>query len=169
MQQYRQIARQHILPVLGRMRLQDIQPAHIKQLYALKQKEGRGARTIQLIHAVLHNALKQAVREGLLGRNPVSAVERPKVEQSEMRIFNEEQIQQFLIAASGSSFEAVYYLALATGMREGELLGLKWSDIDWNKGVLFVQRQLQQISGQGYVFIPSEDQVRYGARSRSGL
>jgi integrase len=161
-QQYRQIARQHILPVLGRMRLQDIQPAHIKQLYALKQKEGRGARTIQLIHAVLHNALKQAVREGLLGRNPASAVERPKVEQSEMRIFNEEQIQQFLIAASGSSFEAVYYLALATGMREGELLGLKWSDIDWNKGVLFVQRQLQQISGQGYVFSPPK--TRSGRR-----
>jgi integrase len=153
-QQYRQIARQHILPVLGRMRLQDIQPAHIKQLYALKQKEGRGARTIQLIHAVLHNALKQAVREGLLGRNPVSAVERPKVEQAEMKIWNEEQIQKFLITASGSPFEAVYYLALATGMREGELLGLKWPDIDWNKGVLFVQRQLQQISGQGYVFIP---------------
>jgi integrase len=152
--QYRQIATQHILPIMGKMRLQDIQSMHVKQLYTLKKEEGRGDRTVQLIHSTLHNALKQAVREGILGRNPVAAVERPKVEQAEMQTLDEEQSRQFLIAASGSTFEAVYYLALTTGMREGELLGLKWSDLDWNKSVLFVQRQLQQIKGKGYVLVP---------------
>ena len=153
-QQYRKVVQQHILPMMGPMRLLDIRATHVKQLYMFKKEQGLGARTLQLIHATLYNVLKQAVREGILGHNPVEAVERPRVEQAEMQVLNEEQIQQFLIAANGSPFEAIYYLALVTGMREGELLGLKWSDLDWNKGVLFVQRQLQQIDGQGYVFMP---------------
>ncbi len=152
--QYKQLTNQHILPYLGKMKLQDVHPGHIKQLYALKRDEGRGARTVQLIHAVLHNVFKQAVREGILGRNPAEAVERPRVEQSEMKILTEEQSRQFLIAVEGSRFKAIYYLALTTGMREGELLGLKWSDLNQNKGSLFVQRQLQQIAGQGYVLVP---------------
>lgn len=160
--QYRQIAKQHIVPVLGHLRLQDVTPSHIKQLYALKREEGRGARTIQLIHAVLYNVLKQAVRERTLVHNPMDAVERPKVEQKEMQTLNEEQSRQFLIAASGSAYEMIYYLALVTGMREGELLGLKWADIAWDKGILFIQRQLQEIPGRGYVFIPPK--TRSGRR-----
>jgi len=152
--QYRQIAQTHILPLLGNIRIKDITPGHIKQLYSIKHDEGAGARTLQIIHAVLHVALKQAVREGLLGRNPVDAVDRPKVERSEMQILDEEQSRQFLIAASGSIFEAVFYLALTTGMRQGELLGLKWSDVDWEKGSLFIRRQLQQIEGKGYALMP---------------
>ena len=128
--QYRKTVDTHILPLLGKMRIKHILPAHIKQLYARKRDEGTGARTLQIIHAVLHCALKQAVREGLLGRNPVDAIERPRVEQTEFSIFTEEQSRHFLTTASGSTFEAVYYLALTTGMRQGELLGLKWSDRD---------------------------------------
>lgn len=153
-QQYRKVVQQHILPIMGSMRLLDIRTTHVKQLYMFKKEQGLGARTLQMIHATPYNVLKQAMREGILGHNPVEAVERPRVEQAEMKVLNEAQIQQFLIAANGSPFEAIYYLALVTGMREGELLGLKWSDLDWNKGVLFVQRQLQQIDGQGYVFMP---------------
>jgi hypothetical protein len=65
-QQYAQLTRQHILPILGQMRLTSIQPAHLQQLYALKRAEGRGARTIQLIHTTLYNIFKQAVHQGLL-------------------------------------------------------------------------------------------------------
>jgi len=152
--QYRQVTSTHILPVMGGMKIKDIAPSHIKQLYAIKHEEGTGARTLQIIHAVLHCALKQAVREGLLGRNPVDAIERPKVEQIEFNIFNEEQSRQFLKEASGSTFEAVFYLALTTGMRQGEMLGLKWSDVDWEKGMLHVQRQLQQVERKGYALVP---------------
>jgi integrase len=159
---YRQICSQHILPILGAKRLQELQPTHIKQLYILKKQEGRGARTIQVIHSVLHCALKQAVREGILGRNPVDAVDRPKVEAAEIQILNEEQACQLLIAAAGSPFEAIYYLALTTGMWQGELLGLKWSDLDLDKRVLFVQRQLQQLADQGFVFVPPK--IRAGCR-----
>jgi integrase len=152
--QYRQIANTHILPFMGSMKIKDIVPGHIKHLYAIKREAGTGARTLEIIHAVLHCALKQAVREGLLGRNPVDAIERPKVEQAEFNIFNEEQSKRFLMAASGSTFEAVFYLALTTGMRQGELLGLKWVDIDWEKGMLHVQCQLQQVEGKGYALVP---------------
>ncbi len=160
--QYRKTAEAHILPILGKMRLQDIHPAHLKQLYMLKKDEGRGARTVQVIHSILHCALKQAVREGILGRNPADAVERPKVEQAELQILNEEQARQFLIAASRSPYETIFYLALTTGMRKGELLGLKWPDLDWNKSTLLVQRQLQLIKGRGFILSPPK--TRAGRR-----
>jgi len=152
--QYRQVASQHILPQLGRMRLQEIQPPHLNRLYLAKREEGRGARTVQLIHTVLHCVLQQAVRDGILGRNPADGVQRPKVEQVEMRILSEQQAQRLVIASQGSRYGMLFYLALMTGMREGELLGLKWSDLDWAKGVLNVQRQLQHTKGRGSLLVP---------------
>jgi integrase len=71
--QYRALAKQHILPKLGGMRLQEIRPAHFKQLYLAKKEEGRGARTVQIVHTVMYAVLKQAVKEGILWRNPASA------------------------------------------------------------------------------------------------
>jgi integrase len=153
---YRRYAGLYIIPKLGKERLQDILPAHIKQLYALMKQEGRGARTIQLVHVTLHAAFKQAVREGYLGRNPLEAVDRPKVEQMEFKILTGDQVRQLLIAASGSAFETLFYLALTTGMRKGELLGLKWSDLDQDKGVLHIQRQLQQIPRKGFSLVPTK-------------
>jgi integrase len=151
---YRKIINSYILPKMGQMRLQELSPIHIKQLYSLLKEEGKSPRSVQAVHVVLHCALKQAVREGLLGRNPVDAVDRPRVEQAELQILNEEQARQFLIAASGSPFETVFYLALTTGMRKGELLGLKWSDVDWEKGTLHIQRQLQQVGWGGSTLVP---------------
>jgi integrase len=107
-----------------------------------------------LIHTVLHNVLQQAVREGILGRNPVDAVERPKVEKTEMQILTEEQARRFIIATTGNRYGMLFYLALMTGMRQGELLGLKWADLDWHRGLLNVQRQLQRSSGHGLQLVP---------------
>ena len=152
--QYRKMASDHILPALGKMRLQEIQPIHIRQLYTRKKAEGRGPRTLQYMHAVLHCALEQAVREGILGRNPADAVERPKVAQSEFKILTEEQCHQFLHAAVESPYEALFNLALTSGMRQGELLGLKWADLDWEKGTLMIQRQLQRVEHRGLSFVP---------------
>jgi len=150
---YQRIAERDFLPRLGKMRLQDILPGHIKQLYALMQDEGKGPRTIQLAHVVLHAVLKQAVREGILGRNPMDAIDRPRVETATFKILNEEQVRQFMIFASESPYETLFYLALTTGMRKGELLGLQWSDIDWDRRVLNVHQQLQIIPGKGYALV----------------
>ncbi len=152
--QYRQIFDQYILPLIGKMRLQEVQPSLIRRLYLTKREEGLGSRTIQLIHTVLHSMFKQAVREGLLGWSPVEAVERPKVETAEHQILTEEQAQQLVIMSKASHYGTLIYLALITGLRESELLGLKWSDIDWKKGILHVQRQLHRVQGQGRVFVP---------------
>jgi len=94
---YRMLIRLHILPMIGKMLLQDIQPAHLKQLYLAKKEEGRSARTVQMIHIILHSMLKQAVKEGILGRNPADAVERPKAEPAERVILTEEQARQLII------------------------------------------------------------------------
>ncbi len=151
---YRKITNSYILPKMGQMRLQEIQPTHIKQLYLVLKKEGKGARSVQAVHVVLHCALKQAVREGLLGRNPLDAVDRPRVEQTEFQVLTEEQARQLLAVASESLFETVFHLALITGMRKGELLGLKWSDLDPTKGTIFIQRQLQYLKPDGYILVP---------------
>ena len=133
----------------------------------MKREEGRGARTAQLIHVVLHAVLQQTVKESILGRNPADAIQRPKVEQIERHILNEEQSHHLMIASQGSSFGILFTLALLTGMRKGELLGLKWSDLDWKSGVLDVQRQLQQSVGHSYSLVtPKTKQAR--DRSSSG-
>jgi integrase len=153
---YRSYCSEYIFPVLGKMRIQAILPAHIRQLYLRMQMDGRGARTIQLIHVTLHCALKQAVREGLIGHNPMEAVERPKVETQQFQVFTEEQVRTFLAAARGHPFETLFYLALTTSLRKGELLGLMWSDVDWQKASLKVERQLQNIPGNGYALVPTK-------------
>jgi len=160
---YRRYSEMYILPVLGKMRLQNILPAHIRQLYIRMREEGKGARTIELVHVTLHCAFAQAIKEGILGRNPLDAVERPRVETTHFQILTEDQARQFLIAASGSPNEAIFYLALITGMRKGELLGLKWSDVDWDKGILLIQRQLQQAGSKSAVLAPPK--TRAGRRA----
>ncbi len=159
---YRRYARLYILPILGEELLQNILPSHINRLYTQMKDGGKGARTIQLAHATLHAAFNQAVREGYLGRNPVNAVERPKVERIEFQILDEDQARRLLFTASGSPFETIFYLALTTGMRKGELLGLQWSDLDEVKGILHIQRQLQQIPRKGSFLVPTK--TRAGRR-----
>jgi integrase len=171
---YRRYAEQDILPVIGKMWLQNILPAHIRQLYLRMQAEGKGSRTIQLVHATLHCALKQAVKERLIGYNPMDAVERPKVETKEFHIFTESQARTFLEAARGHPYEALFYLALTTGLRKGELLGLMWEDVDWEKGTLRIERQLQQAYSSSAVLVPTKTrsgrrQIKLGKIGRAML
>jgi integrase len=153
---YRRYMTLYILPFLGKMKVQSIVPGHIRQLYVRMQKEGKGARTIQLVHVTLHCAFAQAVKEGLVGYNPMDAVDRPKVETKQFQIFTEEQARKFIMTARGHPYEALYYLALTTGMRKGEILGLKWSDVDWEKSMLRVERQLQPVSFNGGALAPTK-------------
>jgi integrase len=87
----------------------------------------------------------------------------PKYRHAEMQVLYETQVVQFLVAAHGSLYEAVYHLAIKTGMCEGELFGLRWSDLHWNTGVLHVQRQVQSVHGKGKVFL--EPKTRAGLRA----
>jgi len=153
---YRRYMNLYILPALGRMKVQSILSAHIRQLYMRMQHEGRGARTIQLVHVTLHCAFSQAVKEGLVGYNPMEAVERPKVETKRYDILTEEQARTFMTATKGHPLETLFFLALTTSMRKGEILGLMWTDVDWEKSVLRVERQLQPVSFEGGALVPTK-------------
>jgi len=152
--QYSQITRQHILPVLGKIQLRDLKPEHIQQLYNQMVKKDFGLRTVQLVHSVIHRALVHAVKLGSIPRNPDDATTPPKPKAKEMRFLDENQVQQLLITARAKNDQlfALYHLAIATGMRQGEILGLKWSDLDWEQGLLQVQRQLTIKKGGGFEF-----------------
>jgi integrase len=142
-EQYKQIVTGYIIPILGRIKLKDVRPDHIQSLYNNKLKSGTSNRTVRMIHSVLHVSLAQALKMGLIGRNPADAVTRPKLVKKEMKTLTDTQVQTLLLAARGTRYEALYLLAVTTGIRQGELLGLRWSDLDWVTRHLSVQRQLQ--------------------------
>lgn len=150
--QYAQIVRQYIAPRLGTIKMKDLRSDQIQALYNEKLDEGISARTVLLIHAVLHSAFVHALKLGLIGRNPVDAVTRPKVKRKEMRVFTDDQARAFLSAAKHTRHACLFQLALHTGMRQGELLGLMWKDIDWINRQIHVQRQLSRVPNGSLVF-----------------
>jgi len=150
---YEQIARDYIFPHIGKCKLKDLHIEQIEGLYQSLLKQGASVRTVHWVHAILHRSLKDAVKRGLVGFNAAHGARLPKLIQKEMEILNETEVLQLLIVAQRSHLEALLHVAVKTGMREGELLGLKWSDLDWNKGIIRVQRQVQRVKGRGMVFM----------------
>jgi integrase len=138
---YRSNIRHHLRPKLGRIKLRDLRPDHIQRYYADELRAGVGVPTVRLSHAVLHRALAYSVKWNLLARNVVDAVAPPKEETPEMSVWNADQVKCFLRTIQGHRWETLFYLAVTTGMRQGELLGLLWSDLDWDTGQLRIQRQ----------------------------
>jgi len=145
--QYKQIVAQHIVPSLGMIKMKDLNPRQIQALYSKKLESGTSARTVILIHAVLRRALNHALKLGMIGRNPTLAVTRPKFKRKEMKTLSDVQVRTLLSFAEGDRFEVLFWLAVTTGLRQGELLGLKWSDVDWTNRRLRIQRQLQRLRG----------------------
>ena len=158
-QQYRQIINQYLVPGIGTVKLKDLRPDQIQTFYTQQSREGKSLRTILLIHSVLHRSLNQALRWGLVGRNPAQAVNRPRLRKKEMHTLDENQVRILLETARGSRWEMLFWMAVTTGLREGELLGLKWSDLDWVTRRLSVQRQLQRLKDRGLVFSSPKSQA----------
>jgi integrase len=144
-ERYEQLIRLHIVPEIGHLRLNKLTPAHLQQLYARKLEEGLSPRSVQFIHAVLHRALKQAHRWDMVPQNAAAAVDRPKVPKKQMQFLTPEQVERFWQVAEQDRLYALYVLAATTGMRQGELLGLRWPDIDFTQATLSVQRTLKNV------------------------
>jgi integrase len=142
----------HIIPNLGEVQLKDLTPFQVEKFYAGLIEKGVGIRTVRLVHSILHCALEKAVIQSMLTRNPTAHAALPRYKHVEMKILDEAQINQFLLAAIDSPYAALYHLAVKTGMRMGELLGLRWLDMHWGSGRLYVQRQLQDVRGMGCFF-----------------
>lgn len=164
-EQYEQISRDYVKPILGDAKVFELKPEHIQHLYASHLRNGASARTVRMVHCVVHRSLNQAVQMGLIDRNPASFVKPPRLKSNEMKFYDEGQVHNLLITAQAEKdrYLALWKLAVTTGMRMGELLGLKWIDLDWAKAYLHVRRQLKVTRGGGFHF--AEPKSKAGLRS----
>lgn len=145
----------YIEPALGSVRLDALKPHIVQTFYNHLQNEKHlSPKTIKNIHGVVHKGLQQAVLNGYLRTNPSDACVLPKVAKAELHPLDEAAAAMFIRAISGHQYEYLYKIALFTGLREGEVLGLSWDDLDFNTGILFVTRQLRrdQRKGGGFYF-----------------
>ena len=144
---YDRQVRNHISPALGRIKLKALTPAHLRALYRQKLDSGLSPRTVQYVHVTLRKALKQAASDGLVPRNVAEAVRPPRLRREEIKPLTLEQTKALVEAARGDRLEALYVAAVTTGLRQGELLGLKWDDVDPERGVVRVRRTLVASKG----------------------
>ncbi len=147
---YRKLIDKHLLPTLGHIRLQKLTVQHVQALYVKKLKEGLSVGTLRNINAVLHTALGYAKRIKLVGSNVCDDVELPAYKQHQAQVLTPEQAQMLLQKVQEHHLEALMTLALATGMRKGEMLGLRWQDIELEKGSLHVRRTLLYMAYHGF-------------------
>jgi integrase len=143
-ERYEQYIRVHAIPALGRVRLGRLTPQHFQQLYQEKLAAGLSPTTVSHLHTVMHGAFAEAVRWGLVPRNVVALVRPPRKVHVEVVALTVEEARALLAAAAGNRFEVLFVLALKTGMRRGELLALRWGDVDLDKGVLQIRGTLRR-------------------------
>lgn len=141
---YRSILCTHIRPELGTIKLEVLNAHTIQHFYNGLSQKGLSAKTVKNVHGVLHELLQQAVRIGYLRVNPSDACTLPRVVKKEIRPLGDDAIRQFLEAIQGHRFEILLMVTLFTGLREGEVLGLSWDRVDFDKGTLLIDRQLQR-------------------------
>ena len=145
---YEMNCRNHIVPELGKLQLASLTPQDVQGLYNLKLQT-LSPRTVKHIHELLHNALNHALKWGLVPRNVCDAVKSPRIPLQEVKPFNVEQARAFVAAVQGDPWEALYVIAITTGLRQSEIIGLKWQDIDLSAGTLRVVRNIQRAKGLG--------------------
>lgn len=159
---YESEVRNHIIPRLGAKVMAKLTPLDIQRAYADMIREGKSARLVQACHMVLHRALKMAVHPfGLIPSNPCTGL-RPSAPKTEIRPLTPEQAVKFLGSTTGDRLHPLYVLAVTSGMRQGELFGLKWSDIDFAAGTVTVRRTLVRVPGE---FLESEPKTAKGRRT----
>ena len=155
---YEGIANNHLKPLLGHRKLKDLTRSEVRRLYNEKSKT-LSPRSVDYIHTTLQRALKQAVIDDLILRNTASG-ERPRSSrnQEEAKAFSRVQVRVLLTAADGERNEALYVVAVHTGLRQGELLGLRWTDVDLDSRKLFVHRSLK-VTDHGLACGPTKNKA----------
>ncbi|MDQ6661990.1 MAG: tyrosine-type recombinase/integrase [Chloroflexota bacterium] len=148
---YKKLMNSYIVPAIGHIRLQKLTPQHVQSLYTKKLRDGLAPKTVYSIHGLLHHALDNAVKWNLVSGNVTERVTPPRLEKREREPLTLEQAHKLLEVARGDRLEMLIVLALTTGMRRGELLALRWSDIDFEGQSLQVRRTVDFIARYGYV------------------
>lgn len=164
---YQSEARRHFIPALGVIPLTHLQPQQLQSYYAHALSKGRtdgkgglSPRTVQYHHRILSEALSHAVKMGLVGRNVAEAVDPPRVERNNWQTLAPEDVPKFLEAARKTPYYVLFYTALYTGMRLGELLGLRWCDVDVDVASLSVVRALYKRCGVRKMVEPKSSHSR---------
>ena len=140
---YGRVVDGHLVPGVGRVKLAKLRPDHIRRLYRSMLDAGKATRTVQYAHTLLKRALAQAVMDGLIPRNAAEAVRPPKLKRDEIQPLNADQVRALLDASDERSC-ALYTVAVRTGMRPGEILALRWSDVDLEAGTVQINRALSE-------------------------
>ena len=152
--------RRHIKPAIGRIPLERLEPTHVQAFLNQKLAEGLSPKSVRYLRGTLRTALNQAMRWGFVARNAAALVDGPRVQRFEIAPFTPEEARRFLTAVKGHRLEALYTVALAIGLRQGEALGLRWQDIDLEMGYLRVSRQLQRVDGKFELVEPKTPRSR---------
>lgn len=145
---YRWLIRDHVKPDLGKKRLDKLTPTDVRRFVELKSASSLSGQTVRLMHALIRNALADAEREELVHRNVAKLVRPPSVYREEVRVITVEDARRLVAVVKGDRFEALWICALTLGLRRGELLGLRWDDIDFAEGVLTVRHAVQRVNGR---------------------
>jgi integrase len=152
-ERYAQLMRLHVVPVLGSIPLGKLRPLHLERLYSKLLGKGLAARTVLHVHRVLHSSLHQAVRWQLVSRNVAGAVTPPRPVTRDIEAIDPDQAVRLVESVKGTLLEVPVVLALGTGMRRGEVLGLRWVDIDLSSGRARIAQTLQATQ-EGLRFLP---------------
>lgn len=154
---YQGVIRVHLKPALGAVRLEALNTPTIQAFYN-NCMETLSAKSIRNIHCVLHRALQQAVAIGYLRFNPTDACSLPRMEKKELTPLDDFDISAFLQQIKGSPLEVLMTVTLFTGMREGEVMGLKWDCVDFVRGTITINKQLQYYQNKvGYQLVPTKN------------
>ncbi|WP_253259752.1 tyrosine-type recombinase/integrase [Subtercola boreus] len=144
---YRRYVEMDIVPALGALKLAEVRKHHVDAFIRQLTADGRGATTVRRIHAVIRSALTSAERLDLIDTNPATKIALPATSKAKTRIWEPEQVREFLDQTSESRLAPVFELAIFTGLRRGELAGLRWVDVDLTKRELTVRQQRVQLGG----------------------
>lgn len=151
---YRETMRLHIAPTVGRIKLRSLTPAHVRRLLTERSASGLGPRSVQIIHGTLRTMLAEAMREELVERNVASVVRAPSITHVEVRPWSLDEAEVFLSSVSDHRLYALFGVGVAVGLRKGELLALRWLDVDFETGLVHVRRSVQRLPGVGLVYGP---------------
>lgn len=144
---YKRLVKLHVIPHIGGLRLDRLAPLHLQSWQAALEQAGVSPSQRHAAYVLLKTVLSQALRLGLIARNPLDAIDRPRISRKELQILAPAEVRQLLEAAEGHRLKPLLVLAVATGARQGELFGLQWRDVDLETGVLTIQRTLVEVSG----------------------
>ncbi len=159
-QNYANQVRRHLKPALAAVKLEALDPHIIQKFYNSLSESGLSPKTVKNIHGILHSALQQALENDYIRRNPADACKLPKITKPEIKPFEPEEIARLLKEAEKDDYCNLFTVAMFTGMRQGELLGLAWDCVDFETGIITVKQQLQCKDGTYFFETPKNGKGR---------